>query len=108
MGTDQTAGRHVASEPANPSPMAGPALRRQTPEVGAVCGNPARTDLCGGRPVMDVPTAIAWNSGTRISRRRVDGVLHHGTSITWRLFCFRFDPTPIGSVSSMTSLSDWT
>jgi hypothetical protein len=34
------------------------ALRRQTPEVGAVCGKSARTDLCGGRPVMDVPTAI--------------------------------------------------
>jgi len=32
--------------------------RRQTPEVGAVCGKSARTDLCGGRPVMDVPTAI--------------------------------------------------
>src|ERR1035437_7038075 len=36
------------------------ALRRQTPEVGAVCGKSARTDLCGGRPVMDVPTAIPW------------------------------------------------
>ena len=28
------------------------------PEVGAVCGKSARTDLSGGRPVMDVPTAI--------------------------------------------------
>src|SRR6266540_3690121 len=27
------------------------------PEVGAVCGKAARTDLCGGRPVMGVPTA---------------------------------------------------
>ena len=35
------------------------ALRRQTPKVGAVCGNPARTDLCGGRGVTRVPTAIA-------------------------------------------------
>ena len=26
------------------------ALRRQTPEVGAGCVNPARPDLCGGRP----------------------------------------------------------
>jgi len=26
-------------------------------EVRAVCGNSARTDLCGGRPVMTVPTA---------------------------------------------------
>ncbi len=32
---------------------------RQTPEVGAVCGNPARTDLCGGRAAMGVPTANA-------------------------------------------------
>jgi len=39
-------------------------LRRQSPEVGAVCGNPARTVLCGGRSAMSVPTAIflplAW------------------------------------------------
>ena len=32
--------------------------RRHSPEVGAVCGKPARTVLCGGRPVMGVPTAI--------------------------------------------------
>src|SRR5262245_49639238 len=34
------------------------ALRRHTPEVGAVCPNWARTDLCGGREVTRVPTAI--------------------------------------------------
>ena len=33
-------------------------VRRQTPKVGAVCGKAARTDLCGGRAVMRVPTAI--------------------------------------------------
>ena len=33
------------------------AARGHSPEVGAVCLNWARTDLCGGRPVMDVPTA---------------------------------------------------
>ncbi len=27
------------------------------PEVGAVCGKAARTDLCGGRSAMSVPTA---------------------------------------------------
>ena len=32
-------------------------VRRQTPEVGAVCPNWARTDLCGGREVTRVPTA---------------------------------------------------
>src|SRR6516165_8867343 len=31
---------------------------RQTSEVGAVCRKAARTVLCGGRPVMGVPTAI--------------------------------------------------
>src|SRR5579863_7092390 len=30
---------------------------RHTPEVGAVCGKAARTDLCGGREVTRVPTA---------------------------------------------------
>jgi hypothetical protein len=38
-------------------------LRRQTPKVGAVCLNWARTDLSGGRSAMGVPTAI------RITRR---------------------------------------
>src|SRR5262249_84009 len=31
---------------------------RQTSEVGAVCRKAARTVVCGGRPVMGVPTAI--------------------------------------------------
>jgi hypothetical protein len=31
--------------------------RRYTSEVGAVCPNWARTDLCGGREVTRVPTA---------------------------------------------------
>ena len=33
-------------------------FRRQTPKVGAECPNWARSDLCGGRSVMGVPTAI--------------------------------------------------
>ena len=33
-------------------------VRRHSPEVGAVCGKAARTDLCGGRSEMSVPTAI--------------------------------------------------
>ena len=39
--------------------MAAAALRRQTLEVGAVCPNRARTDLCGGRLATAVPTANA-------------------------------------------------
>ena len=38
--------------------LAGCVLRRQIPEVGARCVSCARRDLCGGRPVMGVPTAI--------------------------------------------------
>src|SRR5215472_14980464 len=34
-----------------------------TSEVGAVCGKAARTVLCGGRPVMGVPTAFATLGG---------------------------------------------
>ena len=40
--------------------------RRYTPEVGAVCPNWARTDLCGGREVTRVPTAnVYWLSAQR-------------------------------------------
>src|SRR5215217_7926687 len=34
------------------------------PEIGAVCGKAARTDLCGGRSAMSVPTATAAKSGS--------------------------------------------
>src|SRR6266516_3768334 len=41
-------------------------LCRHTPKVGAVCPNWARTDLCGGRSVMSVPTAISETSSQMI------------------------------------------
>jgi hypothetical protein len=41
-------------------------LCRHTPKVGAVCPNWARTDLCGGRSVMSVPTAISETSSQTI------------------------------------------
>src|SRR5258705_13390779 len=37
--------------------------RRYIPEVGAVCPNWARTDLCGGREVTRVPTAKVADRG---------------------------------------------
>ena len=46
---DTGAGTHTANRTS--------AARRHTPEVGAVCGKAARTDLCGGRSAMSVPTA---------------------------------------------------
>src|SRR5258706_2793291 len=48
-------------------------LCRHTPKVGAVCPNWARTDLCGGRSVMSVPTAISEMSSQIIPLKgRID------------------------------------
>jgi hypothetical protein len=58
MGDGGQAGRPLASRAPDISSLAGSTLSRQTPEVGAVCGNAARMVLCGGRPVTGVPTAI--------------------------------------------------
>jgi transaldolase len=42
------------------SSLARTAVCRHAPEVGAVCGKAARTDLCGGRGAISVPTATDW------------------------------------------------
>jgi len=57
---------------------------RQTSEVGAVCRKAARTDLCGGRPVMGVPTAIARRTEvlTCLYRRRPSKVFAISTKTT--------------------------
>jgi purine-binding chemotaxis protein CheW len=55
-------GRWLASCAAYPSPLARSALRRQTPEVRTGCSNRACPDLCGGCPVMSIPTAILGQS----------------------------------------------
>src|SRR5450830_414699 len=59
VGAHAQAGCCLAPHPKNPSSMAATALCRQTPKVGAQCVNCARWDLCGGRSVMGVSTAIA-------------------------------------------------
>jgi hypothetical protein len=61
---------------------------RQSSEVGAVCRKAARTVLCGGRPVMGVPTAIdeqatcfdliCWPVRTRVGI--VKGRFHRSSS----------------------------
>src|SRR5262245_30051503 len=58
QGTDHAVGQRLAPKTAHPSPLARCALCSQTPKVGAVCPNWARTVLCGGREVTRVPTAI--------------------------------------------------
>jgi len=42
-------------------------ISRQSSKVGAVCGNAARTVLCGGRSAMIVPTATIDSSRAQIS-----------------------------------------
>src|SRR5713226_5015404 len=67
-GTEGNAGQHSTCR-AQYRVSVSPALerirhvRRQTPEVGAVCGKAARTVLCGGRSAMSVPTASASDLG---------------------------------------------
>ena len=52
--------------------MAKRALCRYAPEVGAECLNWARSDLCGGRSAMTVPTAIAaYPSGQKSGGRSI-------------------------------------
>jgi hypothetical protein len=58
MGADEPHRSRMATTSPNPSSLARGQICRQTPEVGAVCPNWARTDLCGGRSAMGVPTAI--------------------------------------------------
>ena len=71
--------REFLPMPRVPPPLAQGPFRRQTPEVGAVCGKAARTVLCGGRAVMRVPTAIE----TRLRRSSGRGCdmlrLHYDT-----------------------------
>ena len=57
VGADGETGRRVSPEAPYPASLAECAVCRQTPEVGAVCGNSARTDLCGGTGVTRFPTA---------------------------------------------------
>src|SRR6202171_510652 len=58
LGAHQAVGRRLAPETANPSSVAREALRRQTPEVGAVCPNWAGTDLCGLRLASALKSAV--------------------------------------------------
>ena len=55
---------------------------RQSSTVRAVCGSSARTDLCGGRSVMTVPTAINRYQKSEISgqpelREKIHEQTHH-------------------------------
>lgn len=48
----------VAADPKNPASLSQREISSSASKAGAVCGSSARTDLCGGRSAMAVPTAI--------------------------------------------------
>src|SRR5262249_43400435 len=59
LGRLQPARESSDSAPASPASPSERALLRQAPEVRAVCGNSACTDLRGGLGATPVPTATA-------------------------------------------------
>src|ERR1700722_17230231 len=67
--TDEEAGGRLAPKTVYHPSLAQRAVRRHSPEVGAVCGKVARTDLCGGREVTRVPTATVANGESIVSIR---------------------------------------
>ena len=58
VGTDGPTYQAIPTVTARAAPVAKPSVQRETLEVGAECVSSARSDLCGGRSVMGVPTAI--------------------------------------------------
>jgi hypothetical protein len=58
VGTDDEARGVLVAYISYPTSLARSAVSRQLPAVGARCVNCARRDLCGGYPVMGIPTAI--------------------------------------------------
>src|SRR5208282_3984976 len=62
MDANDEAGRRIPPPATTPASLAKCALRRQTPAVGAECPNWARSDLCGGRSAMGVPTANEFHA----------------------------------------------
>ena len=93
----------------NPPPVAPEPLRRQTPELAAVCGNPARTVLCGGRSAMSVPTAIMGERREKNARaaRGLAAVASRSPARRRRrmLACLPRFPAPRGLFADETNLS---
>ena len=78
VAANDSSAKSVATQTPDHTPMARPTLRRQTPEVGARCGNTARRDLCGGHAVTCVPTAIDRTRNNGGAPRRKEWRLAHG------------------------------
>ena len=60
----------LAPDADDPPSLSRRAVCMSTSKVRAVCGSSARTDLCGGRPAMAVPTAITFPRAVWVKRVR--------------------------------------
>src|ERR1700684_4149067 len=67
-------------------------VRRQTPEVGAVCGKAARTDLCGGRSAMGVPSAIVARAPRNDGCYESAGIINTGRPCRFRAMAHLTSP----------------
>src|SRR5271157_821476 len=62
LGADGSTHRSFLAACPRAAPVAGPTVPRHTLKVGAECLNWARSDLCGGRSAMSVPTANEFHA----------------------------------------------
>ena len=58
----------MVTDAEDPSSLSQCEVCQSTSKVRAVCGSSARTDLCGGRPEMAVPTAILFTDAIATDR----------------------------------------
>jgi hypothetical protein len=72
--TDREVGRRVTPESAHPSSLAQRALRHQSPKVGAVCPNRARTDRCVRCSVWaSLPDQLGrWTQASECLQAKID------------------------------------
>jgi RNA-directed DNA polymerase len=98
MAAGGQAGRSLAPQAPNYPSLAVSTLPRQTPKVGAVCGNSARTVLCGGRSAMSVPTAINVRQKSPLIARRA---VRHCASL--QLHCRSGRPMVCSDCSTIVS-----
>ena len=75
LGTLRKTGRPLDTQTQDFASISQRAFLRQTPEVGAVCGKSARTDLRGGLLARAVPTATL--SARSMPEDGQEHVLHH-------------------------------
>ena len=114
-GPGAVPGNRVTGAEAHTARRENIAKRRHAPEVGAVCPNWARTDLCGGREVTRVPTANQGHSATCRTVRAMSAVASNSRHwmrrshpvicqhAPWWIFRVRGSVTPLAGIDESGS-----